>query len=53
MVDENLFDVVNDVMDEKREEYNEWLEEQKEEDGMSETRQSRSLANGGSHGRQA
>ncbi len=29
-VDENLFDVVNDVMDEKRDEYNEWLEEQAE-----------------------
>ena len=31
MVDENLFDVVNDVMDEKRDEYNEWLEEQEDE----------------------
>lgn len=31
-VDENLFDVVTDVMDEKREEYQEWLDEQ-EEDG--------------------
>ena len=30
-VDENLFDVVNDVMDEKRDEYNEWLEEQEED----------------------
>ena len=32
MVDENLFDVVNDVMDEKRDEYNEWLEEQEEQE---------------------
>lgn len=31
-VDENLFDVVSDVMDEKREEYAEWLEEQEAED---------------------
>jgi len=31
-IDENLFDVVNDVMDEKRDEYNEWLEEQKKEE---------------------
>jgi heterodisulfide reductase subunit C2 len=30
-VDENLFDVVSDVMDEKRDEYNEWLEEQEED----------------------
>ena len=30
-IDENLFDVVSDVMDEKRDEYNEWLEEQKED----------------------
>ncbi len=29
-VDENLFDVISDVMDEKRDEYAEWLEEQKE-----------------------
>jgi heterodisulfide reductase subunit C len=32
IVDENLFDVVSDVMDEKREEYNEWLEEQEEDE---------------------
>ena len=31
-IDANLFDVINDVMDEKRDEYNEWLEEQKEDD---------------------
>jgi heterodisulfide reductase subunit C len=36
MVDENLFDVVNDVMDEKRDEYKEWLEAQKEEDDPGE-----------------
>ena len=30
-IDENLFDVITDVMDEKRNEYAEWLEEQKEE----------------------
>jgi len=30
-VDENLFDVVSDVMDEKREEWEEWLEEQEED----------------------
>jgi heterodisulfide reductase subunit C len=29
-VDENLFDVVTDVMDEKRDEYQEWLDEQEE-----------------------
>ena len=32
IIDETLFDVVTDVMDEKREEYNEWLEEQEDED---------------------
>ena len=31
-VDENLFDVVSDVMDEKREEWEEWLEEQADAD---------------------
>ncbi|MCA9165904.1 MAG: hypothetical protein KDA62_23115, partial [Planctomycetales bacterium] len=31
-VDENLFDVVSDVMDEKREEWEEWLEEQEEDE---------------------
>ncbi len=31
-VDENLFDVVSDVMDEKREEYQDWLDEQDDED---------------------
>jgi heterodisulfide reductase subunit C len=31
-IDENLFDVITDIMDEKREEYEEWLEQQDEED---------------------
>ena len=31
-IDENLFDVIVDIMDEKREEYEEWLDEQKEDD---------------------
>ena len=31
-VDENLFDVVTDVMDEKREEYQDWLDEQEDAD---------------------
>ena len=31
-VDENLFDVVSDVMEEKREEWEEWLEEQEDND---------------------
>ena len=31
-VDENLFDVVSDVMEEKREEWEEWLEEQEDDD---------------------
>jgi heterodisulfide reductase subunit C len=31
-VDENLFDVVSDVMEEKREEWEEWLEEQEDEE---------------------
>lgn len=30
-IDENLFDVIVDIMDEKREEYEEWLEEQEDE----------------------
>jgi heterodisulfide reductase subunit C len=30
-VDENLFDVVTDVMDEKREEYQDWLDEQEDD----------------------
>ena len=30
-IDENLFDVIVDIMDEKREEYEEWLEEQENE----------------------
>ena len=29
-IDENLFDVIVDIMDEKREEYEEWLEEQED-----------------------
>jgi heterodisulfide reductase subunit C len=32
-IDENLFDVVSDVMDEKRDEYKAWLEEQEEDAG--------------------
>ena len=32
MVDENLFDVVSDVMEEKREEWDEWLEENEAEE---------------------
>ena len=31
-VDENLFDVVSDVMEEKREEWEEWLEDNEDED---------------------
>ena len=31
-MDENLFDVVSDVMDEKREEWEEWVEENEDED---------------------
>ena len=30
-IDENLFDVVTDIMDEKREDYHEWLDEQDED----------------------
>jgi hypothetical protein len=29
-MDENLFDVIEDFIDEKREEYEEWLEEQED-----------------------
>jgi heterodisulfide reductase subunit C len=29
-MDENLFDVIEDFIDEKREEYEEWVEEQEE-----------------------
>ena len=32
MVDENLFDVVSDVMEEKREEWEEWLEDNEDDD---------------------
>jgi hypothetical protein len=31
-VDENLFDVVSDVMDEKREEWEEWLEDNEDDE---------------------
>ena len=31
-IDENLFDVITDIMDEKREDYDEWLEEQEDDD---------------------
>jgi heterodisulfide reductase subunit C len=31
-MDENLFDVITDIMDEKREDYEDWLEDQEEED---------------------
>ena len=31
-VDENLFDVIVDIMDEKREDYADWLEEQEDDD---------------------
>jgi heterodisulfide reductase subunit C len=30
MMDENLFDVIEDFIDEKREEYEEWVEEREE-----------------------
>jgi heterodisulfide reductase subunit C len=30
-MDENLFDVIEDFIDEKREEYEDWLAEQKED----------------------
>ncbi len=32
-IDENLFDVIIDIMDEKREDLDDWLEEQEDEDG--------------------
>jgi len=32
LMDENLFDVIEDFIDEKREDYEEWLEEQEEDD---------------------
>ncbi|MGC8468248.1 MAG: 4Fe-4S dicluster domain-containing protein, partial [Acidithiobacillus sp.] len=31
-MDENLFDVIEDFIDEKREEYDEWLEEQEDKE---------------------
>jgi heterodisulfide reductase subunit C len=31
-MDENLYDVIEDFIDEKREDYEDWLEEQEEED---------------------
>jgi heterodisulfide reductase subunit C len=31
-IDENLFDVISDIMDEKREDYEDWLEEQEDDD---------------------
>ena len=31
-IDENLFDVITDIMDEKRQDYQDWQEEQKQED---------------------
>jgi heterodisulfide reductase subunit C len=30
-IDENLFDVITDIMDEKREDYKDWLAEQEED----------------------
>ena len=32
LMDENLFDVIEDFIDEKREDYEDWLEEQEEDD---------------------
>ncbi|MDP6475759.1 MAG: 4Fe-4S dicluster domain-containing protein [Alphaproteobacteria bacterium] len=32
VMDENLFDVITDIMDERREDYDDWLEDQEEED---------------------
>jgi heterodisulfide reductase subunit C len=32
-IDENLFDVIIDIMDEKREDLDDWLEEQEDQDG--------------------
>jgi heterodisulfide reductase subunit C len=31
-MDENLFDVIEDFIDEKREDYEDWLEEQEDDD---------------------
>ena len=31
-IDENLFDVIGDIMDEKREDWEDWLEDQEEKD---------------------
>ena len=31
-IDENLFDVISDIMDEKRDDYEDWLEDQEDED---------------------
>jgi heterodisulfide reductase subunit C1 len=31
-IDENLFDVISDIMEEKREDYEDWLEEQEDDD---------------------
>ncbi len=31
-IDENLFDVITDIMDEKREDYDDWLEEQEDDE---------------------
>ena len=31
-IDENLFDVITDIMDEKREDYADWLDEQDDDD---------------------
>ena len=31
-IDENLFDVISDIMDEKREDLDDWLDEQEDED---------------------
>jgi heterodisulfide reductase subunit C len=30
-IDQNLFDVITDIMDEKREDYRDWLDEQEED----------------------
>ena len=32
VMDENLFDVITDIMDERREDYDDWLEDQEEDD---------------------
>ena len=31
-IDENLFDVISDIMDEKREDWDDWVDEQEDED---------------------